>query len=215
VRKLYDRGPPSNFGEGVARADQPPVGASEAPVSEPPLSPPLEVPPSWPASVAPPSVVPPSPGLQTLIGSVGAAASGPQVSPAVKQSADVPHSWIGPMAVDGHGPAWHIVVIEIVPQQTSPVGQSDDIVHATALLSPPPEDDELDEDDDPVPVSSVVSASASGVVFGLELLLQPDANAKPTQPALRTETKRIFEFCMGNIPPPEVTKSAGPYTGPA
>jgi len=169
-----------------------------------------------PPSDVPPSVVPPSPGLQTLIGSVGATASGPQVSPAVKQSADVPHSWMGPMGVDGHGPAWQLVVIEIVPQQTLPlVGQSDDCIHATALASLLPPDDELDEDPELVPVSSVLSASASGVVFGLELLLQPDANAKLTQPALRTETKRIFEFCMGDIPPPEVTKSAGPYTGPA
>jgi hypothetical protein len=57
--------------------------------------------------------------LQILMGSVGATASGPQVSPRVRQSVSDVQSWIGPIGVEGHGPSWQLVVIMMVAQQTS------------------------------------------------------------------------------------------------
>jgi hypothetical protein len=57
--------------------------------------------------------------LQILMGSVGATASGPHVSPRVRQSVSDVQSWIGPIGVEGHGPSWQLVVIMMVAQQTS------------------------------------------------------------------------------------------------
>jgi hypothetical protein len=81
--------------------------------------------------------------LQILIGSVGAAAIGPHVSPRVKQSAVDVQSWSGPIAVVGHGPSWQAVVIMIVAQHTSPRRHVVEVVHVTPdapllLLELPP-----------------------------------------------------------------------------
>jgi hypothetical protein len=57
--------------------------------------------------------------LQILMGSVGATASAPHVSPRVRQSVSDVQSWIGPIGVEGHGPSWQLVVIMMVAQQTS------------------------------------------------------------------------------------------------
>jgi hypothetical protein len=93
----------------------------------------------------------------------------------MKHSADVAQSWIGPMGVDGHGPAWQFAVIVIAPQQTWPLAQTAALVHARPpvvpplddplLLDTPPPDPllldalPLDEppllDDEPVPPASV------------------------------------------------------------
>jgi hypothetical protein len=72
------------------------------------------------------------------------------------------------------------------------------------LLVVPPED----EDEELSPASVFV-------VAGVDELLQPDASARPRDPTLSVVTKRIFEFCMGKVPPTELMKSAAPYTGPA
>ena len=56
---------------------------------------------------------------QILMGSVGATASGPHMSPRVRQSVSDVQSWIGPIGVEGHGPSWQLVVIMMVAQQTS------------------------------------------------------------------------------------------------
>ena len=48
--------------------------------------------------------------LQTMIGSVGRAASGPHVFPGAHSAVDE-QSWIGPMAVGGHGATRQLVVI--------------------------------------------------------------------------------------------------------
>ncbi len=69
--------------------------------------------------------------LQILIGSVGAWASGPHVSPRVTQSVSDVQSWSGPIAVAGHGPGWQLVVIMMVPQHTSFRGHSVVVVQAT------------------------------------------------------------------------------------
>ncbi len=86
--------------------------------------------------------------LQTMIGSDGSTASGPQVSRGVKHSTDVAQSWMGPMGVDGHGPAWQFVVIVIAAQQTWPLGQTSALMHVRPpvvppLLALPPLDDPL------------------------------------------------------------------------
>jgi hypothetical protein len=54
--------------------------------------------------------------LQTM--TIGSAVNGPQLSPALRHSADMPHSWSGPSVVDGHGPVWQLVVMFTAPQQT-------------------------------------------------------------------------------------------------
>jgi hypothetical protein len=97
---------------------------------------------SWtvppPLELLPPDV-PPSLGpgaLQTITPSDGSAASGPQVSPGPKHSVDAAQSWMGPMGVDGQGPAWQFVVMVIAPQQIWPLGQTAAFVHATPLLLP-------------------------------------------------------------------------------
>jgi hypothetical protein len=69
------------------------------------------------------------------------------------------------------------------------------------LLVPAPDDDEELSPESPV------------FVAGDDELLQPAASARPREPTLSVVTKRIFEFCMGKVPPPELMKSAAPYTG--
>ncbi len=67
------------------------------------------------AEQLPPSVVG---ALQTLIGSVGATASEPQMSPGVLHSAVDTQSWTGPMGVIGHGPDTQAVVVNVAAQHT-------------------------------------------------------------------------------------------------
>ncbi len=77
-------------------------------------------------------LIPASTGaLQILMGSVGATASAPHVSPRVRQSVSDVHSWIGPISVDGHGPRWQLVVIVTVPQQASPLRHSAVVVQVS------------------------------------------------------------------------------------
>lgn len=83
--------------------------------------------------------------LQILMGSVGATGSGAHVSPGVKHSESDEQSWRGPMADDGQGPTWQLVVIEIVPQHTVPLRQVALLVQVTppaplelAPMAPPP-----------------------------------------------------------------------------
>jgi hypothetical protein len=103
-------------------------------------APPLHVPvesqhPEQVAAQFPPPVV--VPGLQTMMGRVGAAASGPHESPRGHSEVDA-QSWIGPIGVAAHGPTWQLVVIAIVPQQTVPAGQFAALVQATPAGAPPP-----------------------------------------------------------------------------
>src|SRR5580658_6036099 len=69
---------------------------------------------------------------QIMIGSVGAADTGPQVPPAGTQSDERVHSWSGPIGVVGHGPTWHSVVALTVPQQIWPVMQPAELVQLSA-----------------------------------------------------------------------------------
>jgi hypothetical protein len=46
----------------------------------------------------------------------------------------MPHSWIEPNDVCGQGPAWQIVVLPRVPQQTWPGRQPSEVMHVAALL---------------------------------------------------------------------------------
>jgi hypothetical protein len=71
---------------------------------------------------------------RSVMGRVGTAASGPQVSPRARHSASDEQSWIGPMGVEGHGPTWQLVVIWVEPQHTVPRG------HAAALVQGMPPD---------------------------------------------------------------------------
>jgi hypothetical protein len=77
------------------------------------------------------------------------------------------------------------------------------MLKAGASSAAPPEED----DDDELPPASLPA------VAGDDELLQPDASARPNEPTLSVVIKRIFELCMGNIPPPELMKSAAPYLG--
>ena len=89
---------------------------------------------------------------QILMGSVGAKGTGPHVSPWVKHSESDEQSWRGPMADDGQGPTWQLVVVEIVPQHTSPLGQVARLVQVTppAPLEVAPMDPPLVLDPPPV-----------------------------------------------------------------
>src|ERR1700689_4679810 len=117
---------------------------------------------------------------------------------------------MGPSGVEPQGAAWQALPSGETPQQISPVPQTAALMQAAAaasaaplLLVVPPED----EDEEVSPESPVF------VVAGVDELLQPDASARPSDPTLSVVTKRIFEFCMGKVPPPELMKSAAPYTG--
>jgi hypothetical protein len=161
------------------------------------VPPPLELlPPDAPPSLGPGE-------LQTMTGSDGSTASGPHESPADRHSTAVAHSWMAPMGVEGHGPAWQFVVMVIAPQQIWPLGQTAAFVHATPLLllppllalSPPDELLLLDTpplDDEPVPPASVeppllvplwpVPLNANGLPTTSRELRspQPRANARST-----------------------------------
>jgi hypothetical protein len=87
-------------------------------------------------------------------------------------------------------------------QQTWPVMQVVESMHPRLMSASPralPLDDAVppDDDDDEVPPASLL------VDAGDDELLQPDASARPMDPTLSVVTKRIFELCMGNVPPPE------------
>jgi len=193
--------PPPREERGRGFSDQPPsVGASVEPESVPPSLPedePESVPPSVPPSLVPPSVVvvPLSAALHSMTGSEGSAGIGPQVSPFTKHSAADAQSWIGPIGVDGHGPAWQVVIWLMLPQQISPVAHPAALVQVTPAGASVWEPE--DEPDEPVSSSGPLSTVAL-----FDELLHPEASASPIEPALSRDTKRIFEFCIGNVPPP-------------
>jgi hypothetical protein len=118
-----------------------------------------------------------------------------QTSPAVTHSVDVAHSWTGPtIGSVGHGvaAAWQAADVRPVAQQISPVEHPLALIHAAVaaasvppLLLPAPEDEEV------LPPPSPV------FVAGDDELLQPDASAKPRDPAARVEMRRTLELCIG------------------
>jgi hypothetical protein len=59
------------------------------------------------------------------------------MSPALKHSADMPHSWSGPTIVSGHGPVWQLDVMLAAPQQTWPGKQPAEDLHMMPLPNGP------------------------------------------------------------------------------
>jgi hypothetical protein len=120
---------------------QPPVGASEMPVSVPLFASLGELPSALPLSSPPDELLldnPPSSPLgalqvMTMAPSSGLAVDGPQVSPFAKHSADMPQSWSTPSMVRGHGPAWQFDVKLLVPQQTWPGRQPAEVLQVMPL----------------------------------------------------------------------------------
>jgi len=86
----------------------------------------------------------------------------------------------------------------MTPQQIWPAVVQDDAIVHERLTAGESSDAPPDDDDDEFPPPSVVV-----LVAGDDELLQPDASARPRDPTLSVVTKRIFELCMGNVPPPE------------
>jgi hypothetical protein len=94
------------------------------------------------------------------------------------------------------GAAWQTVPPIVrpwsIPQQTSPVEQSEALMHLTAIGESPaasPPEDAPEEDDAPLELPP----SSPAALLDDELQPVPDATAKPT---LRKATKKIFELCM-------------------
>jgi hypothetical protein len=105
----------------------------------------------------------------------------------------VAQSWIGPMAVDGQGPAMQLVVIMTVAQQTWPFAQPAAFMHATPDMASAPPELLL-----PLllPLEELLSSGvdASVVVAGVAgLLLDPQATASETA-AQPDRAHKIIEF---------------------
>ena len=100
------------------------------------------------------------------------------------------------MAVDGQGPTWQLVIIEVLAQQTCPVGQVAALVHVAAgVASLPP----------PLLLLSVppllLDVASSGVpesvgVTGAGLLLELQATAKEIAAQPETAHKIIAFFIL-------------------
>jgi hypothetical protein len=97
-------------------------------------------------------------------------------------------------------------MLAVPTAQQTPVVQSALLWHVTPVPPPSPlplllvvpEEDPAPEDDELVLTS--LPESAGGLD---DELLQPGAKTRAVEPALSAHTKRIFELCIGNVPPPE------------